>query len=70
MNATEPEMLTTAQVSKRYGLTKSTLRNLRFRHEGPPYYTPTPNIVLYKISEFEAWLNSTKTNPQPIGDNR
>lgn len=63
MQEPEPEMLTTAQVSKRYGITSATLRQMRFHREGPPYYTPTPRIVLYRISEVEDWLNSKKTIP-------
>ncbi len=58
------EMLTTAQIAKRYSIPEDTLRQLRFQHKGPPYYKPT-RTVLYRISEVEEWLDSVKTIPQP-----
>lgn len=63
MKVEEPVMLTAAQVAERYGITSSNLRQMRFRREGPPFYKPTERVVLYRIDEFEEWLDTTRTDP-------
>ena len=64
MDTEPPETLTATQVAKRYNIPMATLRNMRFRHEGPPYYSPTPRLTLYRVSEIEDWLDSIQNNPQ------
>lgn len=57
------QMLTAAQISARYGITPESLRGMRHRREGPPFYRVSERTVLYRISEFEHWLDGKKIQP-------
>lgn len=37
-------------------LSASTLAKMRLRGDGPPYVKAGPRVVLYRISDLEAWL--------------
>ena len=45
------------QAVERYGLNRGTLANLRNQKKGPPYLK-VGRKVLYRVTDFEAWLFS------------
>ena len=53
-------LLNSAEAAEYVGLTNTNLRQLRFRGEGPDYYKPTERVVLYRKSDLDKWLESTK----------
>lgn len=58
MNKTTPTFLTTEELAKRWKMNANTLRNLRFRGQGPTYFKPTGTPggrVLYRLEDVEAW---------------
>ncbi len=53
-------LLNSDEAAEYVGLTNTNLRQLRFRGEGPDYYKPTERVVLYRKSDLDKWLESTK----------
>ena len=54
------ELLKPDHVEKEYDIPKATLRNWRWRGEGPDYIKVTPGRsgrVLYRRKAIEAWLD-------------
>jgi hypothetical protein len=47
--------ITPDQAVERYGINRGTLANLRLAKKGPSYLK-VGRKVLYKVSDFEAWL--------------
>ena len=41
-------------------LTPSTLAKMRIRGDGPPYSKAGPRIVIYAISDLDAWIAGRK----------
>lgn len=54
MNSNE-SLLSTSQVSERFGIPAATLRYWRHRNEGPQSFSIGKRVV-YKLSDLNAWL--------------
>jgi predicted DNA-binding transcriptional regulator AlpA len=52
--------LTTAQVAEHLGLTRSGLRGLRQRGEGPAWFRLSSRAIRYKVEDILAWVESRK----------
>lgn len=39
---------------------RGTLRNRRYRGLPPKFLKPTPNLVLYRQSDLDSWLNESE----------
>lgn len=44
------------QVEALYGLSQKFLAHARGRGDGPPYFKPSPKLVLYSVEDLECWL--------------
>lgn len=44
------------QVEALYGLSQKFLAHARGRGDGPPYFKPSPRLVLYSVEDLESWL--------------
>lgn len=65
MNKDERRFIEPKQAAIMFGFSVGYLANLRAKKQGPKYYKPGKK-VLYKVSEFEAWVtaNPVKTIDQ------
>jgi len=51
--------LTSAELAERWRMKDATLRNMRWKGEGPPYVQPTKGgKVLYRIVDIESYEKS------------
>jgi predicted DNA-binding transcriptional regulator AlpA len=50
--------LRTPQAAQYVGLSASTLEKLRLTGNGPVYQKAGPKIVVYRVEDLDAWLNS------------
>jgi hypothetical protein len=41
-------------------ITETALSTLRYLGKGPKFLKPTPRVVLYRMSDVEAWLNASE----------
>jgi len=57
------KMLTTKQVSEKYGLAQGTLRNWRHEGKGPAYHRIEGKITLYEESDAEEFFKAGKIEP-------
>jgi predicted DNA-binding transcriptional regulator AlpA len=57
MQATK-RVLRTPQAAEYVGLSASTLEKFRLNGNGPPYQKAGPKIVVYRLEDLDAWLNS------------
>lgn len=51
-------VLTDVQVEEMFGISRHTLRNLRFKRQGPNYLKLGTKAVRYKPQDIEDWLES------------
>jgi hypothetical protein len=62
-SATTPEaarFLRPRQVAALYGLTLKDLAHARGRGDGPPFCKPSGKLVLYRVTDLEAWLAASR----------
>ncbi len=64
----KPGHLNPKQVELVYGITRKTLANWRAKCIGPPFYKIGYNLVLYKVSEIEEWINSKRVRTEDYLD--
>lgn len=66
MTTTTDEFLTTADLAQRWKVEPETLRQQRFRGEGPPYFKPLGKngMVRYKLSDIIAYETERTTMTQ------
>jgi predicted DNA-binding transcriptional regulator AlpA len=50
--------LRTPEAAAYVGLSSSTLEKLRLTGKGPIYHKAGPKIVVYRLEDLDAWLNS------------
>lgn len=43
-------------------MSNSGLAKMRMAGTGPAFYKPTPNMVLYKKEDLDAWIERSKRN--------
>jgi hypothetical protein len=53
--------LTATELARRWRTTKQSLRNQRFKKQGPPY-TKIGNRILYKTEDVETFENQNHTS--------
>ena len=69
MHPYEYRRLRTADAAAYVGLAPSTLEKMRIQGGGPVFEKSGPKIVVYKISDLEAWLTSRRrTSTSDIGE--
>jgi predicted DNA-binding transcriptional regulator AlpA len=51
-------VLRTPQAAEYVGLSASTLEKFRLTGNGPTYQKAGPKIVVYRVEDLDAWLNS------------
>ena len=52
--------ITTQQAADHLGVSTSWLEKLRVSGFGPPYFKPSDRLVLYRRSEIDAWISSSR----------
>jgi hypothetical protein len=55
--------LTEKELSVYASIPLSTLRNWRFRGEGPPFKKPSSRMVRYSLNEFQEWMEKFTVLP-------
>ena len=50
------QYLTITETAAILGVSKETLRTWRYRRQGPDYFKPTPQTVLYEAGELEEFM--------------
>ena len=55
---TATHAMRTPEAAKHVGLSTSTLEKLRLRGDGPVYRKAGRKIVVYRLEDLDAWLNS------------
>jgi len=53
-------VLRTPQAAEYVGLSASTLEKFRLTGNGPVYQKAGPKIVIYRVEDLDAWLNSQR----------
>ena len=68
MESVSTTKLRAPHAAKYLGLAPSTLAKMRLRGDGPRYYKAGARIVLYDVSDLEAWLSerSRKSTSDPF----
>lgn len=51
------------QFSKRFSIPLSTLRNWRFRGQGPPYKKISSRMIRYSLKEVVEWIENHTVEP-------
>lgn len=62
------EIITSAQVAERLGVSPATVRNWRRRGQGPEYINIGPKLVAYRIEAVEAYIEARSvmtSDPRP-----
>jgi predicted DNA-binding transcriptional regulator AlpA len=52
------QVLRTPEAARYVGLSASTLEKFRLTGNGPPYQKAGTKIVVYRLEDLDAWLNS------------
>ena len=55
MNTTNPPDLTPEQAAEELQMSLYTMRKMRSKGNGPPYYRITPRVIRYPREGFDAW---------------
>jgi hypothetical protein len=63
IDTAKPQFIRAADAALYCGVSRSTLRDLRCKGDGPRYYRFERNTV-YRIDDLEAWM---ATKLQPVG---
>ena len=58
MMQTQSPKLRAKEAARYLGLSFSTLAKMRLRGDGPMYSKAGPRVVIYDVSDLQAWLNA------------
>lgn len=63
MDNREQDYVNEKELSKYASIPLSTLRNWRFKGQGPPYKKISPRMVRYSLKEFQEWMEDHTVLP-------
>lgn len=58
------DLLTTKEVSEQYSFAVATLRNWRWKRQGPTFIRAESKAIRYRRSDIEQWLKRSRVEPQ------